>query len=322
MRKSKKALLMLGGSMLIAILMIAWPAKQPLAVSTEVIQYGDLVQTVLMNGVVCHRDQQPCISLRSGRIKRVLVERGQQIRQGELLFQLDTAAEEQALSAMYRQSFNQTTALGQLDSAASALLLQNEIDWQQLESQLMAGVEAAQIRASSDGVMGAVYVRENEYVPEGAQLGMTHSHGMQIAVSGGAAEGNVMPLDTVGAATIRGQTFPVRLERKTSVDENGMQMFLFDAIDENEWNEWQVGESVRIEAVKMTPVSGALIPLSAVSADGSVWTIQNGRAQKRNIFFGESNRTHIVADAVWTNQTVILEPDTYELTEGMLIQEK
>ena len=99
-------------------------------------------------------------------------------------------------------------------------------------------------------------------------------------------------------------------------------MFLFDAIDENECTEWQIGDPARVEAAKKMSVAGALIPLSAVSYDGDVWTIENGRAKKRSIFLGKSNRTHIVTDAEWTNHTVILEPDTYKLTEGMLVQEK
>lgn len=322
MRKGEKALLMLGSSLLTAILMIAWPVREPLAVETEIIQHGELIQTVLMNGIVCHGDQQPCISLRSGRIKRVLVEQGQEISKGELLFQLDTAAEEQALSALYQHRFAQRAALNQLDSAASALLLQSELEWQSLESQLLAGIEAAQIRAPADGLMEAVYVQESEYVSEAALLGTAHGTGLQIAASFGTAEGNAIPFGAAGMATSGRKSAPVYLAQKTSADESGMQTFLFEIVGETKPDEWRVGDMVRVEVTKSMPLSGSLIPLSAVSADGTVWTIQNGQAKAQSISLGECSRTHAVADAAWANETVILDPDAYGLTDGMAVQEK
>lgn len=322
MRKGGKALLMLGCSLLTAILMITWPVREPLAVKTEIIQHGELIQTVLMNGIVCHRDQQPCISFRSGRIKRVLVEQGQEISKGELLFQLDTAAEEQALSALYQQRFAQRAALNQLDSAASALLLQSELEWQNLESRLLAGIEAAQIRAPVDGVMEAVYVQENEYVSEAALLGTVHGTGLQIAASFSTAEGNAIPFGATGMATTGRMHVPVYLTEKTSADESGMQTLLFEIVGETKPDEWQVGDMVRLEVTKNRNVSGSLIPLSAVSMDGTVWTIQNGQAKAHSFFLGECSRTHAVADAAWEFETVILDPDAYVLTDGMAVQEK
>ena len=54
MSKGSKAMLMLIGSIMTAVLLLAWPYGAQTEVDTAVIQSGDLIQTVLLNGMVTH----------------------------------------------------------------------------------------------------------------------------------------------------------------------------------------------------------------------------------------------------------------------------
>jgi len=322
MRNGKKGLLMLGCSLLTAVLMIGWPVKETLNVETAVVQRGELVQTLLMSGQVCYSDQQPCISLKSGRIAKVFVEQGQEISKGDLLFKLDSAAEERALASLHEKKYAQKTAIAHLDGTVSAFTLQNELEWLNAEKLLLEGIAASQIRAEADGIMEAVYVQEGEYVPEMTLLGTLHGAGLYIAASAYAGEANHILPDAAAVVSAGQENIPVRLVKKMNGDEARTQIFCFEAIKENGLNALSAGDMVRLEVTKNTEPISALIPISAIDADDRVWVVQNGKAYSRSITLGEYSRTHAAAELTWVGETVILHPETYDLVDGTAVQVK
>lgn len=321
MRKGKKSLLMLLCSVCTAVLMMLWPVKPVMKVQAAVVQRGELVQSVLLSGTVRYAQEQPCISLKNGVISDVHVSTGQTVRQGDLLFSLDTAAEEQALASLYEMKYAYLEALAGVDTPIAALTLQTELEWQQQEMQLMAGIEASQIRAVMDGVMDAVYVEEGDFVAETTLLGLTRGTGRQIAAVAYTGDiGGIYP----GAAAMAkrgGKSFSVTLKRiEAAADASGFQMLYFEPLDESALSECRAGEAVQVElATQVHPVS-ALIPLSAIDADGKVWLIEDGKAYAYEVSLDEYSRTYASADLDWAGCTMILYPEQYNLNDGIPVR--
>lgn len=320
MRKGKKALLMLGGSVLTAVLMIAWPVSGSPQVETAVVQSGELIQSVQINGMARYRQEQPCISLKSGVISRVYARAGQPVQRGELLFQMDTQAEEQALSSLYEMRHAYETALRQLDGAVTALTLQKQLEWQSRETQLLASINASHIRAAADGVVEAVYVQEGEYAAEKTLLGITRGCDMQIAASVFAADVPGLSLGAAAVARNGSQQIPLVLSKISPLDDNGMLTLCFEAGDEAGLDGFCNGETVEVELIAGMQSEGALIPIAAVDADGMVWVVEKGRAYHREIVLGECNRFCASAEPSWVEQRVVLHPETYHLKDGMPVQ--
>ncbi|MBR6568925.1 MAG: biotin/lipoyl-binding protein, partial [Clostridia bacterium] len=100
MAKRKSAVFILTGSLLIAGILLFWPVEKGVKVDTAVVGGGQLVQTVMLRGTVQYAQQEPCITLKDGVIADVYAKAGDRVREGELLFRLDTTAEEKALAAL------------------------------------------------------------------------------------------------------------------------------------------------------------------------------------------------------------------------------
>ena len=322
MRKGKKGLLMLTGSFLTALLMIAFPNREMVEVEAAVIDQGPFVQTVLLSGVVSHRSQQPFITAVSGRVAQVFAEQGQEIRTGDLLFKLDTSAEEQALSDLYLARFAQKNALANQSEIVSAIALQNELEWRSLENQLLMKIASSQIRAASDGVMKDVYVQEGEWVQECSLLGEAHGTGIEFVASAYMVDTADIQVGATGVASCGDYNIPVRLSKKNIEDEKGIQLLYFEAVNEEEWSSFPEGKKVSIEAMAGIGPSCALIPLAAIDSEDRIWTIKNGKAYAWHLTPDEYGRTHASADPAWADKVVILYPDAYNLRDGASVRVK
>ena len=175
--------MLLAGSVAAAVWMAAAPVKNGIHVETTVIQPGELVQTVWLNGIVGYTDEQPYVSLKTGKINSIYVQSGDTVSEGDLLFQMDTTAESQALSELYETCYQKKRAISSLNEAVSALQKQAELEWHQLEAQFKASIEAGQIRAARNGVVDAIYVKEGDLVNECTLLGISRGEEKQVAVS-------------------------------------------------------------------------------------------------------------------------------------------
>ena len=302
MRKGRRALLMLGCSMAAALLMILWPLEKGIEVETGVIQRGQLVESVVVNGMVRYEGEQPLFSLKNGIVNHVYVQPGQQVQQGELLFKMDTTSEEQALAALYEWKH----ALSGINSAVGVLTLQNEWEIQSNMANLLASIEASCIRAPQNGVMEAVYAKEGEYSSETTLLGMIRGSEKQLTASAVSTQMTGVTAGNPASAKINQQTFPVILTEISPPDSNGLQTLVFEAGSSDVLREISSGERAEIEILTNAKSVSALIPLSAIDPEGGVWVVENGRAYQRKIKLDRCSSTQASAEVEWADQRVIL----------------
>lgn len=313
MRRGKAALLLLASSICTAVLMALWPVQSALQVETAVVGSGELVRTLLLSGRVQYA-QQPCISLKSGIVKQVHVTVGQQVESGQLLFSLDTSAEEQALAALHAQKHAQQTVVAGLDDAAAALAVQPQLDLADSERQLLASIEASKVRAAVDGIVQTIYVQPGEMVTEAALLGAIRGTELEIAASAPASDVNCVSTGAAAIAECRKQNaVPLVLSNVQPAENAGMQILSFQALTDAAW---KAGDTAEVEMIMDVHPGCVLIPLSAVGVDDEVWFIKEGRAYSASLQTDLYNRSHAAAPLEWAGRTVILYPEQYDLAEG------
>ena len=100
MSKARASLWMMVVTLAAVAAMLMTPYSPPVSVHTAVVACGDLLQSTLLSGVVTYARQQPMVSLRAGRVKRVYVTAGQQVEKGDLLISMDSSREEALLSSL------------------------------------------------------------------------------------------------------------------------------------------------------------------------------------------------------------------------------
>ena len=318
-RKGKGSLFCIGISLIAAVLIISYPIAVPLEVEAEAVRSGELVQTYLISGTVCE-EQYPCITPLGGRISQVLAKPGTFVTEGELLFKLDTTAQEQALAELYELRFACAAASSALEPITAAYTAQAEQEWFALENQLLSLVEASCIRAPYEGVMSAVYVKEGETVTETAVLGLVGCNDLQI-------QSEVMTTALISntpekAWIVSENQQLVPLVLKSRLPSEPTQKLVFEFADKKDQAMFRHGETVCLEVVETVVKADALIPLAAFDAQNDVWCIRDNKATRKQAQMGECSRTHASADAEWANETVILQPDRYALKEGMEVRIK
>ncbi len=319
MRKGQAALWVFACSIVMAVLLIIWPVGTEEAIETAVVQSGELVRSVLMTGTVQYARQYPCVALKNGTICEVYAEPGARVQSGDLLFVFDTQAEEQALASLYEMKYEHRTSLNALDGAVSALAWQSEMDWISNEKQLRASIEASVIRANSDGVVDAVYNQPGDYVSTASVLGVVRGDEQQIIASAAGLAG-VYP-GMAAIARIGEDELPLVLEQISAPDEHsGNQLYCFEALEQVSLAEMGQGKMVEIEMTTEICPTSALVPLSAVDADGTLWLVRNGRAYQHKISLECCNRNYAAAPLELTGETVILYPEEHEWKDGMRVR--
>jgi len=318
-RKGKAAFWMLVCSVCTAVLLIAWPADMEKAAETMVIQGGELVRSVLMTGTVQYARQFPCVAVKNGTVHQVYAQPGTWVQSGDLLFALDTQAEEQALASLYEMKYeHQNSSIG-LEDAVSALAWQSGLEWNTSEKQLQASIEASLIRADSDGVVEAVYVQPGSNVCAASVLGVVRGDERQIVASAAGLTGIHPGMSAV--AHIGEAALPLVLKQVSAPDENsGHQQYFFEALDQDAIAGLAQGKMVEIEMTTEICPQGALVPLSAIDADGTIWLVRNDRAYQHRISLDCCNRSYAAASLELAGETVILYPEQREWKDGMRVR--
>ena len=320
MRRGKQAFLLLAGSIAAAVWMAAAPVKSGIHVEMAVIQAGELVQTVWLNGTVGYTDEQPYVSLKTGKISKVYAKPGDTVREGDLLFQMDTTSEAQALSELYEARFQNKQAMSSLNEAASALSRQAELEWQQLEAQCKASIDAAQIRAATKGVVDTVCIKEGEWVNEGMLLGVSRGEEKQVAACVQNMDAALIETDAAAWIHNGNEKIPASVSQlqPSSVGDGWTVCILPE--NQDALASFAIGEFIQTEVVTGRKQSQALMPLAAADENGDVWIVEDGKVRKKAFAWEQCSRTHAQAAQEWAGQTVLLYPERYELKEGMPVQ--
>lgn len=320
MRRGKKAFLLLAGSIVAAVWMAAAPVKNGIRVETAVIQPGELVQTVWLNGIVGYTDEQLYVSLKTGKINSIYVQIGDTVSEGDLLFQMDTTSESQALSDLYATCYQKKRAISSLNEAVSALQKQAELEWQQLETQFKSSIEAGQIRAARNGLVDAIYVKEGDMVTEGTLLGTSHGEEKQVVVSAQNVDAALIETGATAWLYKDNEKIHASVHKLQPLNEN--ESWLVSILPENPdvMDSFAIGENIQAEIVIERKPTKALMPLAAADENGDVWIVEEGKVKKKGFSWELCSKTHAQAAQEWTGQMVLLYPDRYDLMDDMPVQ--
>ena len=294
------------------------PGKQAVEVRTAIVQRGEVVRTVKLSGIVGYRHNQLCVNMQEGRLAEVYVQPGQAVKEGELLFRMDTSVQEAALARLYSMRNEQNRLLASAEASISALAAQQELLWTEQEASLQLAIEAAFIRADRDGVVETIYLEENTLIPSMTPLGKVRGEERCIEVAGMTDETVKLLRGAVGTA----EGMAVQLDAVASPDmESGIQQLTFVPVHPEALAKRQVGERITVEAVLETVPDCVPIPLSAIDRQSRVWYVENGRACFEKLETLAHNREAAAAPLSWEGRRIILEPEGKQLAEGCEIRE-
>lgn len=320
MSKGKASLLMMLTAAVTSAMLMGGPEQERLMLQTAVVQPGELVRSELVSGVVSYAQVQPCVSLKDARVSAVHVQAGQRVESGDLLFSLDTAAEEAALTALYQEAYERKILASRSDEPVSALADYWSRDWFEKELALKAAVESSVIRASHSGVVEAVYVKEGEFALKDALLGVVRGEDKCIVASGAAdVWTGILPGTAALVFDETGKEEAAALQFLLAPADN-QQSAVFELHPE-QLADWTVGQPVTVEVLFHSIPAQALIPLAAVDEQNRCWYVENGIVECAEVNTNIRSVDYAAEGAQWAGRRLVLEPDLEKIYEGMKVSE-
>lgn len=287
------------------------------AVHTVMVERGDLLRTLTLEGTVGYRHQQICTALSAGMVEKVYVQPGQQVQKGDLLFAMDVSAQMEMLASL---SCNQYARQQEAEWLAA---------WQSdagTEWELRAQIEGAKIRADRDGVVRSVYVEQGDALAAAGLLGvvsgeekcvsaLTYSQDIQGIQAGAAAL--LITQAQSGAATLCMLGAPEWNEGTSQ----SMQQLTFMPLHQDTLADTEIGDPVETELLVQCMEDVALIPIGAVDNQGRIWVVEDGKATPQVIDINQRNKNYVAADQKLAGARLILQPDAYSLWAGCPVKE-
>lgn len=330
MQRTKASLWVLAATAVTVGTLFMLPFTPKVGVETTFVRNGELQKTALLEGVIMFQNQQPCVNYQAGQISAVHVMQGESVSVGELLFSLDTSVEEETLAVISGLLHEQEQLLWDKAYAdvLSVATMQSTWDVKMTEAQLQASIESKQIRAERDGIMGGVYVKEGDYVDALTALGIVRGTDKCISavnlmsntseVAQGAQARMLSAKGTLlGIATLEGMSAP-------QVDENTskvIQQLVFHPQTSSELSGSEIGDQVTIEMLYEAYPDMALVPVSAIDKNDTLWVVRENKATPVLVDVTKRNEQYICVAKELLNERIVLEPDRYDLYQGCPIKE-
>lgn len=323
MSKTKASLCVITATALTVMTLFLLPFTPKPAVRTAIVSRGELLQTTLVEGVVAYESQQPVVSLQAGRLSGVYVAQGQRVKAGQLLFAMDTSAEEQALSMLASRRYAAERLTG-----GEAALAGATFGWDEQELAIRASIELKQLRAQEDGVVGAVYQQAGDYVADGALIGLVHSDGLCVTAAwqpGIYAQAQAGAAATVAATS--GESVVYVQLRQTGAPalsaETGqyVQQLTFAPVGNAGLTGFEVGDRVMVEVLNRTDLDVPLAPVEAIDENGRLWLVRDGKAVSMKVDTTLRNDQYLYVPEALLGERIILLPDDSTLTEGCAVKE-
>ena len=292
MKKVKASLGILGvtalavGALLIAphLALSSLPTESPAKVRLTQVAVGDVEQMLAVSGRVRFESEYAAISPATGVVAQVYVKAGDAVTAGQPLFRLDSQAQEMALSAAFAQgeqtqeAVTVSTAAGDVDLSPLRQLTAQEKTSAVAEGAL--ALEAMTVRAAADGRVQQVSVSQMGGVMAGSPA-MTLSgdkqkivcsvvirdaeklhKGLSARVLSGGVTACTATVADIGAATtdtLTGQT----VAEVSLTPEHNLDLPL--------------GAPVDVEIVLSGASGVPMLPVTAVTDEGTVWWVADGR---------------------------------------------
>lgn len=319
MSKTKVSIGVIAVTLLTVATLFLLPLPPRTEVKTAMVTRGEMLETLLLEGVVTYQDDQPLVSLGAGQIRQVCVKQGDQVQAGQLLFSMDTTEEEAAMTLL-------TQELGRLedmDGAMQALMTQQRLEMYSQQAALKKSIAMKQVRAQQDGVMGPICCREGELVLEGTVLGSMHGEGLCVMAF---ARAEAMQSLESGAAAFLLDENGRRiggaiLERMGQPQQDALTGLTGYPLWFSLAEDLPLGQRVTVELVKQRWENQSLAPVEAVTGDGCLWVVEDGVARPVQVNVLRQDGDFVSVDGHLEGVRVILEPDETKLSPGRAVRE-
>ncbi len=319
MSRTKASFVMIMVTAVTVTTLFLLPFTPRLAVCTVVAQQGDLVRTLVLEGMVRYRQEQTCLSLFQGVVNGVYVQAGQAVHRGDLLFSLDTEQQEAQLESLTKARYAQSSQ-GMEWLAA----------WQQngsglsAEQMLRQQIEAGKIRASADGRVTAVYVQTGDTVATASLLGIVSGREKCVVASARAQEIQGVQPGDAAALSVKGGSVAAVLSAIGAPETNEATAQISQRLTfvpgNGEWS-CSVGEKATVELLLERKENVTLVPLGAVDGKNQVWVVENGQATPHLIDPSLRNEAYVACGSELAGKRLILQPDQYALGQGCSVKE-
>lgn len=322
MSRAKASFCVIAATIVTVMALFFSPEPTPLLLRTAAVVRAPLQQTCMLQGTVSNADTRYLISPCAGLVKEVYVQAGEEIKQQELLLRLDTTAEEEALSELQKQRHMTDGYIRPLGSGLMATIADKMLDWETSNAQLLSLIEAKQIRADENGVVGNLYVQPGQYVNQGTLLGETCSTDLCItALWTGDRSDSPKPGMEAWWCSDKGTALGKLLLDSVAVISESPQLALqlcFSFVNDDALPD--VGSKMPVRLLLDTLSDTAQIPLEAVADDGSLWLVRGDRLCREEVVYGKSNHESIQVPDRLTGLRVLLEPGSVAYAEGSRVK--
>jgi len=316
MSKARISLLLILVSVMIASVLLSIPYSPAVPVRTARVETGAFAETYLLSGTVGYDQEQILFTPLEGVVDRIHVFVGRSVQKGDLIFRLDTSHAEAMLAELTAMNFQYETMVRKLDPSMQMLAQMQNDEKREARQRLLTQIEGSQIRSEMNGTVDRLFLREGQLVNAASAVGRIRSNQKCVWV---AADGQ-KTLSEGTAAVIRKNGVCVGTA-VYSEESAATDRFSFIPVDDCllEMNE---GERVTVEVLEKAASHRALLPLAAVSSENEVWIVEDGRIQPVEIDVSERNDSYVALPDEWNGKTVVLLPDSYDLTPGCAVKEQ
>ena len=293
-------------------------------VQTAIVGIGDFLQTVPMVGTIEYEQKQNCIALRNGKIARVCVEEGQRVKKDELLFVLETTAEENALAKLSQVRYQHQLVQG-MGRITDLMAAQNEYQLLAQEAELKQRIEASYARSQADGVVSAVYIKEGMYVEAAALSVVVRGEEKCVKASTDTSELTGINSGTTAVLSRQGRVIGTgkveTVDEPLLMEEGCRQQVSLKMMDAGILDRYETGTTVSVELLTGVNQSQALIPMEAVDMNECVWWIEDNIVHAVKVDVSNHNRQFIaLPSSEWEGRQVVLLPEQYELKDGCSVK--
>ena len=323
MSRTKASFCVIAATIITVMALFFSPQPVPVMLRTAVIQHAPLQQTCMLQGSVINADIQYLIAPFAGLVENVYVEAGDPVSGDELLIQLDTTSEQQALSQLQNQRHLIDTCIEPFDSGVLPAFAEQLLKWDSTGEQLLAMMKAKQIRASASGIISNLYVSPGQYVTQGMLLGETCGHDRCVTAlwTGDPYRPPRQGMEAWWCTDDGNHVGKLRLEAVKVVSETPQLSLQLVFCPMNGEALPDTGSKVPVQLILDTQPATALMPLEAIADDGSIYLIRDGRVCREHIVYGKSNNKFIQVPEMLLGLRVLLEPNLTSCIEGGCVKE-
>ena len=260
--------------------MSSLPTESPAKVHLTQVSIGAVEQIIAVSGRIRYESEYAAISPVTGIVDQIYVRAGDSVSAGQALFRLDASAEEAALSAAYAaQSNAEASAVAALASLPTQVDL-TALTGQSTAEEAQARLNAMTVRAQADGQVLQVSVSERGGVMAGTAavlLSATRQRILCTAVIRDAEQVQIGQRARLLSGGVTACMATVREVGPAQTDSLTGQTVAEIVLTPDANLSLPLGAAVDAEIILAGQDAVTVLPLTALTDDGTVWWAAEGR---------------------------------------------